>query len=270
MKLSFSTLGCLKWDWDKTLDEAVRMGYDGIEVRGVGDEMYLPAAAPFLPENLAATMEGLRARGLQVICLDTSCIFDAADKYDENVQAGKAYIDLAQKMGVPYIRMFGDRIADPAQEDAVVGRVVSGLRALGEYAEGKGVLVLIESHGDFARSDRLVSVMEAVASPAVGVLWDFANTYKRFGEPLADTYSRIGKWVHHVHVKDSIGSGAEAKHCMIGQGDLPIGEAVRVLRQHGYDGWLSLEWEKKWHPELDEPEVAFPIYMDLMRGLLEG
>ena len=49
-----------------------------------------------------------------------------------------------------------------------------------------------------------------------------------------------------------------------------MAEAYQVLRAGGYDGWLTLEWEKKWHPEIEEPEVAFPGYARYMRGLMGG
>jgi sugar phosphate isomerase/epimerase len=44
-----------------------------------------------------------------------------------------------------------------------------------------------------------------------------------------------------------------------------VEEMVRLLPQAGYDGWLSLEFEKKWHPELAPPEVALAPQARLLR-----
>ena len=44
----------------------------------------------------------------------------------------------------------------------------------------------------------------------------------------------------------------------LGDGDVPLDETIAALRDVGYDGALTLEWEKLWHPELDEPDVALP------------
>jgi hypothetical protein len=35
---------------------------------------------------------------------------------------------------------------------------------------------------------------------------------------------------------------------------------VAVLAKAGYTGYYSFEWEKRWHPEIEDPEVAFPHY----------
>ena len=60
-------------------------------------------------------------------------------------------------------------------EEAAIGKVACGMQSLGEYAEGKRVMVLQETHGNFAESRMLLKVFDHVKSPAAGVLWDIAN-----------------------------------------------------------------------------------------------
>lgn len=55
---------------------------------------------------------------------------------------------------------------------------------------------------------------------------------------------------------------------MIGHGDLPIAELVALLKEKGYDGYLSLEWLKRWRLSLAEPGIVFPHYISYMRSLL--
>ena len=55
--------------------------------------------------------------------------------------------------------------------------------------------------------------------------------------------------------------------CLPGEGDIPMKEIAATLWQDGYRGYFSLEWEKKWHPELPGPEVALPVYYNLMKDL---
>ena len=55
MKLSFSTLGCPEWCFDKVLDEAERLGFQGIEIRGVNGVMRAEEIPEFFPENVAET-----------------------------------------------------------------------------------------------------------------------------------------------------------------------------------------------------------------------
>ena len=45
-------------------------------------------------------------------------------------------------------------------------------------------------------------------------------------------------------------------------------ESLAALRRGGYDGWVAVEWEKKWHPHIPEPEVALPQHATLLREWL--
>lgn len=266
--LAFATLGCPDWTWRQIIEEAGRMGYQGIEVRGVAGEMDLPSAGPFLPQNLAQTKEELAERGLAICCLGSSVRFDDAQGFGKHLESGRAYIDLASKLSVPYIRVFGDRIPAPQLEAEITDQVVKGLEELGAYAEDRGVCVLIESHGDFSRSKRLSSVMERVKSRAVGVLWDLHHPWRFHGESLEESYEAIGSWVRHVHLKDSVTTEKGFRYTLLGEGEFPVGEALSLLERVGYRGWLSFEWEKKWHPEIEPPEVAFPRFVEVVKGLM--
>jgi hypothetical protein len=48
-----------------------------------------------------------------------------------------------------------------------------------------------------------------------------------------------------------------------------VREALIALHQIGYDGWLSVEWEKHWHPEIAEPEIALPQHVERLRAYLQ-
>ena len=52
----------------------------------------------------------------------------------------------------------------------------------------------------------------------------------------------------------------------IGAGDVPIHDIVDTLVKDGYDGYFSIEWEKKWHPELPDCETEFPAYPKFVRN----
>lgn len=261
MKISFTTLSCPDWPWERILDEASRLGYDGIEIRGVEGEMYLNRARPFLPHNLSHTKRLLKERGLAICCLDTSCVFHDRSTYSTYLQEGKDAVDLAYQMEVPYIRVFGNNVPEGQDESEIIDMVADALSELGVYAKDRGVSVLIETHGDFARTDRLLKVLEKVDCDCVGVLWDINHPYKTFKEPVEQTYARLKGYIKHTHIKDSLGWGRDARLCMVGKGDVPVTRCVELLSQNGYKGWLSLEWEKKWHPELEEPKIALEEYI---------
>jgi fatty-acyl-CoA synthase len=70
-------------------------------------------------------------------------------------------------------------------------------------------------------------------------------------------------------VKDAARTGAgpdDWRLVPLGEGDVPVREMLALLIGGGYDGWVSVEWEKRWHPELGEPEVALPQHLWLLRN----
>ena len=270
--IAFSTLGCPDWTWKTILENAGRHGYAALELRGIAGEMDLPKVPEFIGTRLAVTKRDLAALGLVVSDLGASSRMHEKDpavraqQFDE----GRRFIDLAQAMGVKYVRMFGDRIPEGEPKDEVMKRVVEGFRTMADYARPAGVTVLIESHGDFTRSADIEGILTSVASPQFALLWDAHHSFVAGKEQPADTFAKIGKWARHTHLKDSKPQGADRRYVLVGAGEVPVKEQVRVLAAAGYKGLYCFEWEKKWHPEIEEPEVAFPHYAKTMAEYLSA
>ena len=168
MKISFSTLGCPGWSWEDMLSTAKDIGFDGIEIRGIGNELYAPRAKQFTVENIDLTKKKLDKIGLEIPCLTSaSYLFDKAN-IDKHIQEAQDYIELASKLGTPYVRVLGD--AQPQPGDVDIEFVIDNLRKLSVKAQEKGVKLLVETNGVFAASKVLKAAIEKVASDYVGVL----------------------------------------------------------------------------------------------------
>jgi hypothetical protein len=63
-----------------------------------------------------------------------------------------------------------------------------------------------------------------------------------------------------VHVKDGLVKDGKVEYRLLGEGEAPIKQSVQILQKGGYQGYYSFEWEKLWHPEIAEPEVALAKY----------
>jgi sugar phosphate isomerase/epimerase len=268
--IAFSTLGCPAWSWKTILENADRLGYGGIEIRGIAGEMDLPKVPEFQGARLAETRRDLAALGIVVSDLGASSQMHQKDPAvrDKQLDEGRRFIDLAQAMGVKYVRMFGDKIPEGEPKDEVMKRVVDGFRQMAEHAKPAGVTVLIESHGDFTKSPDLEEILTKVASPQFALLWDAHHSFVAGKEQPKDTFARLGKWMRHTHLKDSKPAGAERRYVLTGAGEVPVREQVKVLAAGGYQAFYSFEWEKRWHPEIEEPEVAFPHYAKVMAEYL--
>jgi sugar phosphate isomerase/epimerase len=271
MKLSFTTLGCPDWSFSKILDEAQSMGYSGIEIRGLEGQMQAEEIARFFPENREATLAALRARGLELVGFGSSVRFDGAADFESMAAEGKRAIDVCQSMGIPALRIFGNQILPGESEAAIIDRVARGAAILAEYGEGRGVMVLLETHGDFNTLERIGGVFEKVRSGNFRLLWDVAHTDFTYGDNFLEFYRPLRDLIVHTHFKDHIrgSAGDEGTYrlCRVGEGEIPIEAIVRQLLANGYDGYFSFEWEKKWHPELPDPEIAFPDFIRLMNDI---
>jgi sugar phosphate isomerase/epimerase len=268
--IAFSTLGCPKWPWTRVLEQAAALGYAAIELRGIEGEMDLTKRPELTGTRLAQSLKDLDALGLRVSDLGASARMHEADPKVRAAQLdeGRRFIDLAHQMKVPYVRVFGDKIPPGDTKAATMARVIDGLRTLGEHGKGSNVAVIIESHGDYTDSPTLSELLKGAGMPTVALLWDAHHTVVAGKEDPATTWKALGTYVRHTHLKDSKPEKDGVRYVLTGTGTVPVKETVNVLAKNGYKGYYCFEWEKAWHPEIEEPEVAFPHYAEVVTRYL--
>lgn len=269
--IGFSTLGCPKWPWAAILERASSLGYAGIEIRGIEGEMDLSTRSEFAPLQIAGTRRQLADRNLVVTDLGASSRLHERDPAIREAQLDETrrFIDIAHRLGARYIRVFPNGYLKDEPHDVTLARIGDTLRELGAFAQGSGVGVLMESHGDLTDSNSLVTVMrQAGTGFDTGLVWDTHHTVVAGKEAPASTWAAIGSWVRHTHIKDSVASGDDRRYVLLGQGTVGVKAIVQTLVSGGYKGLYNFEWEKVWHPDIDEPEIAFPQYAQTMGAWL--
>lgn len=270
LPIAFSTLGCPKWEWKQILDHAAQHGFAAMELRGILAEMDLPKSPQFTGAKLAESLKDLDALGLKISDLGASARLGESDpaKRPAQMDEAKRFIDLAHKLNSPYVRVFGGKLLkDQTMEDATK-RIVAGFKELHDHAKGSGVTLLIESHDEFTTSESLLAILKGANLPTALLLWDAHHTFVAGKEQPADTFKQLGKFTRHTHLKDSKPEGNDRRYVLTGTGEVPVKQIVKVLVAGGYRGYYCFEWEKRWHPEIEEPEIAFPQYAKVMREYL--
>ena len=268
MKLSFSTLGCPDFAWSDIYSMAKDFGFSGIEMRGLGGNIFSVHAAPFKPENLDSTIATLKRLKLEICCLSSGSALRFGEKREETVAELKEYIALASALGTPYIRVLGDLTAEPTT-DFDDELVIEPMKELAPIAEQAGVTLLIETNGVYSHTDRLADVLARIGSDSVAALWDLNHPYRFGGEDPETTVKNLGAYVKHTHIKDSVmNPDGSVTYKIMGEGDLPVDDFMRALRSVNYEGYISLEWLKQYSPELSDAGIVFPHYAHFMQQYL--
>ena len=265
LQLGFSTLGCPQWTWPQILDFAAAHGYAAVELRGILKEMDLTKVPELTGEHLSEAKRQLAAHGLVVPTVDASAHMHEMDaaKHASQLDEARRCIDLAQALGASYVRVFGNNYVEGMPHAEMRAHVAAGLRTLGDYARGKNVTVVIESHGDFTDSPALLDILSKADSPNVALLWDAHHTFVSGKEQPEDTVRQLGRYIRHTHLKDSVPAGNDRRYVLTGTGQVPVQRQIAALVKIGYRGFFSFEWEKRWHPEIEEPGVALAQYANV-------
>ncbi len=269
MKIAFSTLGCPDFSWSDIYSVAKDFGFDGIEIRGIGKDISAVKARPFTDGQIDRTIATLERLGLEIPCLTSGCCLKFADKLEETKAELSEYIRLAVKLGTPYIRVLADLEPDPRGEidDEYMARAIKEVAA---EAKDTGVTLLIETNGVYSDTKRLRALLDKVNCREVAALWDIHHPYRFAHETPETTIENLGSYIKYVHVKDSIMEKGQdgkktIKYRMMGFGDMPIPGMLHALREIGYEGYISLEWVKRWAPEIDDCGIVFPQFANYMR-----
>ena len=254
-----------KYPIERVIDDAARLGFDGVEIlhRQMTDET--PAYINRLKQ--AAFRNGL---ALPMLSIHQDFISPKAEERAEAVAHTRRCIELAAKLGIPSIRLnsgrwntiqsFDDLMKVKGDEPPIQGFTdedafrwcIEGIQACLPAAESAGVLLALENHwGLTTRTENLLRIHRAVGSPWLGINLDTGNFP---GEP----YPEIEKLAPHasiVQAKTYYGGGEWYTL------DLDYRRIAGILRKANFRGWVSLEMEGK-----EDPSTAVPKSLEVLRS----
>lgn len=272
-RLSFSTLGCPDWSFSQIVEFAASHGYTGIELRGVKRQLDLPKCDEFATEQKRKeTLALMKSKGLRFVDLGSSANMHITETVErkKNMDDAKAFIDLAQQINCPFVRVYPNRFPPEIEKNKAIELIAKGLQELGEYAKEKNVMVLMETHGDAVKTEDLLKIMQLANHKQVGLVWDICNMWAITKESPVEMYKSLKKYIHHTHIKDAKMENNTPHYVFLGKGEVPIFDAIDILRKNKYKGYYSFEWEKLWHPELAEPDLALADFPEAMQKHFNG
>ncbi|TDO93911.1 sugar phosphate isomerase/epimerase [Halanaerobium saccharolyticum] len=265
MKLSFSTLSCPDWNIDKIINFALKNNFDGVELRGKEPHI----SVNYNKQKRKEIKNKFKENNLEIPCITAYTRFGYQDYSlrQQNIKELKKMIDLASDIGAKYIRTFGPDPDNSFNLEKIIEWIRESFIEIDDYASKKGVVVLLESHDELCKGKDLIKIFDNSDLKSCGILWDVAHSI-RAGEGIEKTIKYLKNYIYHIHLKDwiSIPSKKEDYFVLLGAGELNLLKLLSELNNINYNGYLSLEWEKKWHPEIEESEIAIEQYSKKMRN----
>jgi sugar phosphate isomerase/epimerase len=248
-----------------TLFDAIKyakeIGCDAIEFT----ELQVPPGKTiqdFAGELRAACTEA----GLSISCYAVSADFLNNPKGGQaEAERIKGAVDIARILGAACMRhdaSWGIKDETPAgcrtYRDAV-RLIAPAIRAVTEYAAPLGIRTTCENHGFFFQdSSRMEELVLAVAHPNFGLLVDIGN-FLCADEPVLHALTTVMPYAVHIHAKDFLWKSGTGKRpddswfstrggdflrgTILGHGVVPAAQALSFIRNSGYNGTISLEFE---------------------------
>ena len=244
---SFARLGISQAE---CIRRAAEMGFDGVEI--VGLDCPEEKQAEYAAELAAAA----KACGIDIVCFTVSADLLRAGETERI----KRQVDLAAALGAPRMRHDAAWAAPEGKSfEETLPFLARQCAAIAAYAQAKGVKTMVENHGFFMQdSGRMVALVQAAAHPNFGLLCDMGN-FMCADEQSAEAVRAVAPYAVYVHAKDFLfqaAGNAEERQgwlktrggnflqgTVIGNGAVQVKRCLDILKQHGYDGFVSLEFE---------------------------
>ncbi len=243
------------------IPKAKEMGFDVIEFSTIA----VPSGKTL--EEFAAELKAESKKSdLPIVNYTIGADFLSGSSGDlkKEIERVKREVNVAAILGVPGMRH--DAASSPSailpipkSFEAALPRLAEGCREVTEYAKTFGIKTMVENHGRFCQdSERVEKLITAIAHTNFGALIDIGN-FVCVDEDPAKAVGRLAPHCIHSHAKDfhlrsgelippgegwgMTRGGNYFRGAIIGHGNVPIGQCIRILKNAGYDGTLSIEFE---------------------------
>ena len=261
MNLSFSIKGWNGYTFEDFVKAAKDYGFSGIELTNFDENGFTKKGNAFDKYNASATQRSLYESGIKISCIDSSCDISSKDRAEIDSKIDFC-IETAKEFRIPYVRVYAK------DENAVLEDVIANLEYLLSKTEDTEVVLLVETMGIFAKTENLREVFCHFATDSIGALWDVYHTCMVAGESPEKSIQNLGAGAKHVHIKDARKSDGALEYTLMGEGELPLKEIMDALSSVNYDGFISLEWDPAWMPDIGVMDIIFSQFVEYMRSFV--
>jgi len=255
MKLATAAWGFQHMSLPDYFRAAASLGVRYVEA-ACGDEDHYYQNGPSLFRDAAwdVMFEEAEAAGVTVVTFVWNGAFVDARQavVDYSIAKAKLLMDLLANTTVEVLRIWEGQIRLEQVDSHTYSRAARILTDLGGYAQDRGLVLAVENYGGLSGSpERMLQLLEDVAVPNVGLLYDACNYFRAGVDPLS-AYRATKDRVVYVHLKDALEREERAPGDLfpeswwppsvaVGEGDI---DWVPILKElETFDGYVSIEYE---------------------------
>ena len=289
-KIAGHTMGTPEYTVCEAIELLGEIGADGIEI--VIQDGYRSGIPCDCSSNLLAEVKKCaKDHHMDIICLTPyNSHFNSLDEdvRQKEIEAIKKVIGYCDYLGARYIRIYGGNLEAGDTENIETKRkkLIESLRHLGDLAAEKGVTLVVENHFNTmtVSAKDSAALIRDVNHKAVRILYDQANLTFTENEDYEEAIRIQQQYVSHIHVKDLVFQEGKAfassdvarpnedernVHTrIVGEGIIKWSEILKMVKKQGYDGWLSLEYERRWHPkDIPDASIGMKQALEYLRRL---
>jgi sugar phosphate isomerase/epimerase len=235
------------------LDYCAKLGLSGAELTSY----YFPAEVH--PQYLHALKRHAHMAGLTISggAIKNDYCQPPGMKLDEDLAHTEKWINFYADLGAPVIRIFAGQVPSGESEDMAVSRCIAAVEKACELAGKRGIILAIENHGGItARAETMLKIVQGVQSPWFGVNLDSGN-FTSGSDPYAEL-AMIAPYAVNAQIKMEMTIDGKKQPA-------DLGRVVKILRDHGYSGWLVLEYETA-----EDPYQGVPKAIDALRAAVSA
>ena len=275
-KFSFTTMGTPELNGMEAIKLAKKLGYDGVDLRvsDVKGELTLNSTEAEIKElKKVFAEEGIQSAGLLCYGKRKIPINDAFWPIFEETLYRE--VEIGALLGSPSIRMFGGDITNYRSEAEYNERMASGIqKALKGFPH---MNIVLQHHCNSYSFKQGVTLVDYLKDERFGLVFSPDHCFlmqENFSEilPLAKKYSKqiyISDMILDKSGKINERNYISGQPILPGKGDIKIKESLQALGGNNFKGWITFKWEKIWHDELEEPEIALPHFLKYIKEVLK-
>ncbi|MBQ1811701.1 MAG: fructoselysine 3-epimerase [Erysipelotrichaceae bacterium] len=272
MKLGMFTSGYQRNDLEHIFIDAKRFGYDYIELWGGRPHAYAPDLKNGDMKELLRLRDkyGVEIRGYcpEHNAYPYNYMIGSEAQRQDAIEYLKLCFDMAKEMGADYTLISSGHAGYGADHDQIWNRLEKSVRELVDHAEKIGMKIVMEAltvyeSNVIKSANDLKKLFTIIDSPNLVGMCDIVPPYTQH-ESIMDYFDKLGDKMYHLHLID--GRHDSDDHVMPGEGEIPLPELIKELKEINYDKTATIELVTGY---INEPRFYARRAIDNVRAMMK-